>query len=733
VTEFCEVAGLSVSRVREWIDVHQQIQRILHRIGGFRPGCKAASYEAIHKSLLSGLAGNIAQHEGNGLYRGVHEHDIAIFPGSSLYGRQPRWIMFHEIVETKRLYGRTAATIDPRWVEELFGDRCAYTWHDSRFDEESGTVRAREEVTLDGFTLVRNRRIDCAAKDRGRAHEVFVREALVEERAGDSWRFIAHNRALREKIDTAERKLRTRSLYAGDGVLEEFYSERLPDVCSIAELSRAITRKGNDSFLCASETDLLARSIPAAVEQFPDSLMVADTRLECGWKFAPGEEDDGVTIRVPEALYRDVPADLWAWMFPSLSRRRIEHLVNLVSNRMGEAPRNAGELVEEIHGALVAGARPFLKSLYEVASEKMGLAVEEVCYPAERFPEHLWPLVVVTGEKGMVRDSFRAGRESPLLPLPARAKRASRWAPWCEAFEHGRAARWEFGHLAEEALLKPPGQLVGFTVYPALAREQGSVAVRAFWSKAVSLAEHAASLRHLLESHCADELAWSMHSVKVPAELVGRCGEFTSKEELEQTVARLTIERVLSLPADLPRDAAGFRALVASAAEKIPLSAERAIGLIASVADAYGRCSRKLETMVKRHPQSPMYDSIAGELYDSFEGYISMLFDAAVSPQMLDGLPRYLLAFEGRIETAFLNPRRFRTVMADIDAFGETLRRLQARPGADIPSRREELERYAQWIEELAVAQFGRSKVKPLVSITPESLAARARELLGAE
>ncbi|MBD3316699.1 MAG: DUF3418 domain-containing protein, partial [Chitinivibrionales bacterium] len=727
---FCEDNGLSLSRVREWIEVHRQIERILRRIGGLKFNREPASYEAIHKSLLSGLVANIAHHEGNGLYRGVREHDIAVFPGSKLHGEQPRWIMFHEIVETKRLYGRTAASIHPRWVEELFGERCTYTWHDGHFDEESGGVRAREEVTLDGFTLVRNRMVDLAEKDRERAHEVFVREALVGERAGYSWRFIAHNRKLRDKIDLAERKLRTRSLYAGDDTFERFYSQKLPGVCSIAEMKRVCAGSGDRVFLCAEEGDLLASPIPSQVDAFPDTITVAGIRLPCMWEYAPAEPNDGVTVHVPEALFGDVPLDLWAWIFPSLTRRRIEHLVDFMSKRVGEDPENAEELVHEIADALVPGAVPFTEALREVASEKIGIAITEETVPTCLFPKHLWPRISVIGEKGIVRDVFRAGMDMPEISVSPPSVRASRWAPWCEGLERSGSDEWNFGIVPRLALMQPPGQLVAWRVYPGLRREQGGVAVRVFWSETRAAVEHAAAVRNLLEEALVEELAWNLHSVTVPPALIGQACDFSSEDELKHTLERLTVERVLRLPAEVPRDAAGFRALLSSAAEKIPLAAEQALGLIAAVADGYERCARKLEKMAARHPQSPMYQSIAERLYDSFDKYIEMLFDESLSPRFLDGLPRYLLAFEARIETAFLNPRRFRTVMADIEAFRKTLRRLQARPGAAMPSRRLELERYAQWIEELAVTQFGRSKVKPLMPITPEGLAARGRELL---
>jgi ATP-dependent helicase HrpA len=659
----------------------------------------------------------------------VHEHDIAIFPGSCLFASRPSWVLFHEIVETKRLYGRTAAAIEPRWIEQVFRDRCSYSWHDSRFDEDSGTVRAREEVTLEGLALVRNRQVDLAGKDRAQAHAVFIRDALVDERAGDSWRFLAHNRHLRARIDLAERKLRTRALYAGNDMLETFYAERLPDVCSLSELGHTITRAGNDGFLCAREEDLLAEPIPAAVDELPDTISVAGTRLRCQWVYAPQQDDDGVTIEVPKALADDVPRALWGWLIPAMNRRRVEHLICVLKKRLWELPGSDDDLVQRILDALTPEAVPFMGALRDAASATVGVPADEGVLSADEFPAHLWPRIVVRGADGNVCAVFRAGVE-PLAPPQSCGMRASRWAPWCTSMEHDGAIRWEFGSIPLSTALQVPGLPIAPRVYPGLNREEGMVALRVFWSPEAAQIAHAEAVYQLLESTVAEELAWNLRTLKASPALMSKTSAFTSSGELEQTLLRLTSERVLNLPAELPRSKMAFDALAASAMERIPLAAQQALGLIDAVADGYAHCLAKLEKAVSRYRASATCKEFADQLYDAFEGYVGMLFDPAVSVRLVDGLPRYLLAFEGRIETAFLNPQRYRTAMADIGEFHATLQRLRTRPDAAVPSRRMELQSYAMWIEELAVAQFGRDKVKPLVSVTAERLTARGQELL---
>ena len=52
-------------------------------------------------------------------YLGARSARFAIFPGSALFKKPPRWVMAAELVETSRLWARVNARIEPEWVEPL--------------------------------------------------------------------------------------------------------------------------------------------------------------------------------------------------------------------------------------------------------------------------------------------------------------------------------------------------------------------------------------------------------------------------------------------------------------------------------------------------------------------------------------------------------------------------------------------------------------------------------------
>ncbi|SVD50008.1 uncharacterized protein METZ01_LOCUS402862, partial [marine metagenome] len=138
--KFCRAHYLSYIRMREWRDIYAQILETLRTIKGFRFNEEPAEYDAIHRSVLTGLLSSVARKKEGNLYEAARSREVMIFPGSGLFQRSerergraerdkqaeegkdkektPSWIVSAEIVETSRLFARTVARIQPGWLEE---------------------------------------------------------------------------------------------------------------------------------------------------------------------------------------------------------------------------------------------------------------------------------------------------------------------------------------------------------------------------------------------------------------------------------------------------------------------------------------------------------------------------------------------------------------------------------------------------------------------------------------
>ena len=118
VRKFCRDHFLSYRRVREWRDIFDEIRSILAELGDFPENAAPASYDAIHRSILSGYLSHVALKKEKNIYTAARGRQAMIFPGSGLFNKGGAWIVASELVLTSRLFARTAATINPEWIEE---------------------------------------------------------------------------------------------------------------------------------------------------------------------------------------------------------------------------------------------------------------------------------------------------------------------------------------------------------------------------------------------------------------------------------------------------------------------------------------------------------------------------------------------------------------------------------------------------------------------------------------
>ncbi|MGM0787683.1 MAG: ATP-dependent RNA helicase HrpA, partial [Thermodesulfobacteriota bacterium] len=243
---FCRQYFLSFKRMREWLDVYEQMVDLIEESGfeiapaGAPGNTRSAGsgqkggfsdlYTAIHKSVLSGFLSNIAQRKEKNIYQAAKQREVMIFPGSSLFNRGGQWIVAAEIVETTRRFARTAACIDPAWLERLGGSQCKYTYTNPRWEKKREAVVADEQVSLYGLIIVAGRTVPYGRIDPEEATEIFIRSALVEGDVRTVLPFMEHNRELAESIRDKENRIRRRELMAGEEDMMEFYRQRLAGV-----------------------------------------------------------------------------------------------------------------------------------------------------------------------------------------------------------------------------------------------------------------------------------------------------------------------------------------------------------------------------------------------------------------------------------------------------------------------------------------------------------------------
>jgi ATP-dependent helicase HrpA len=378
--KFCREHFLSYRRMREWVDLHGQIREILSEIGllnrgaGKRVSDYRSLYDGIHRSILSGYLSHIAKKKEKNLYTAARGREVMLFPGSGLFNRGSEWVVAAEMVETTRLFARTAAHIESDWVEALAGDLCRRTYSDPHWERKRGEVVALEQVTLYGLPVVTARPVSYGPIDPAGASSIFIRQALVE---GDMERplpFLRHNLDLIAKVSTLEDKFRRRDLLADEETIANFYERRLGGVYDVRTLAKIIREKGSDDFLRMKEEDLMRYSPDDNdLGRYPDAIRLGKLKFRLKYRFEPSAADDGVTLQVPRRLVPLVPTRSADWLVPGLLREKVALLLKGLPKTYRKKLHPLAATVETVLREMPQGEGPLLSTLGDFLHRLRGL------------------------------------------------------------------------------------------------------------------------------------------------------------------------------------------------------------------------------------------------------------------------------------------------------------------------------------------------------------------------
>lgn len=414
---FCKSHYLSFQRMREWMDLHDQLCRILKRYKEFHDNQNDASYPEIHKSLLTGYLRNIAMKQEKKIYQGAGNKELMIFPGSCIFSSSGQWIMAATFLETGRLYALMAANIENEWIEPIAGKLCKYSWTNPRWEKKTGQVIADEKVTLFGLTIVASRKVNFGrvhTKNHKEARDIFIESALLTGEIIGKFSFLRQNVALIEKWQDTEERLRRRDIVQNDAVLHAFYAERLPEnVFDKTSLIRFLRDKKNHNLLVMTEQDVVMTTPEQnAFADFPATISANGMTLKCTYQFDPAGKRDGLSIHVPVHLAPTLSAQHFDWLVPGFLQEKVTLLLKGLpkSLRKKLVPVNMAvdRLLDEIHsGDGRERGASLLANLESAILKHYRFSVQRSDWPTE-FPSHLTPHFILEGETGK---EVSAGRD----------------------------------------------------------------------------------------------------------------------------------------------------------------------------------------------------------------------------------------------------------------------------------------------------------------------------------
>ncbi len=651
--KYCRSIFLSSTRVQEWQEIHSQLRMQLHDMG-FKENSEEASYEQIHRALLSGLLSHIGFKSKERDYLGTRNSRFHIFPGSGLFKAQPKWVMAAELVETTKLYARTLAKIEPEWIEAAAGHLIKHSYSEPHWEKRRGQVAGYDKITLFGLTLIPRRKINFSPIDPLLAREIFIRSALVEGDFQTRAPFWRHNQELIEAVHEMEAKSRRRDILVDEERIYAFYDQRIPEGISTTPAFEKWLKqdaKQQPKKLYMREAELLREESEwVAGGQFPDHLDINGMALPLEYSFEPGSKEDGVTLVVPKDVLNQVSEARCQWLVPGLLQERVVALLR----GLPKALRKSFVPVPETAARCLKGLEPSDRPLVQVLGERLkqltGVHVPEDAWDESTLPEHLRMRLRVVDEKGRTLES---GREvNPLRQRHAGGEAGQGHRLSGQAIEQGGLTRWDFGSVP--ATLDVQRGAIRLKGFPALVNEGETVAIRVLDSQANAERAHQAGVRRLIMLGMAKEMRYLRKN------LPGLARMRLQYAKVAEPPKGLVVERYKGLEDELVafivdqtfldgrpeiRDQATFEQRIEQARGEMMSLSNRACAQVGEILDAYQRVRKGLAGITQINWLASVQD-----MQQQLDRLLFRGFLQHTQVNRLQAFPRYLKALERRID-----------------------------------------------------------------------------------
>ena len=689
VRKFCKTNFLSYMRMREWGDLIKELQEAMgSTIGEVKPVDDVKKfdgrYRAIHRAVLSGFLGQVAYRSAPNTYRAGGGRELAVFPGSSLAeksqsrgsvearkhrrhgkGDSQQWVVAGEIVETSRVFARLLAKIQVGWVEELGKHLTKRTCEEPRWNRERGEIVAQERITMNGLVLA-YRKINYGRYDPEAATDLFIRNALLDESSPFDYPFIHENRRTSDKVATLLASVGRLNRVELEDRLVDFYRERLPEVSTSTEFHRVVkARLAEDpsSFEVSQRYLTAGEEIPVNGELFPNALQIAGSSIDLHYRYEPGAERDGVTLALPLALARKIPARMLDGAIEGLREQQISYLVRSLPKEIRKRIESIPAVAHLIaHHPMLTDA-PLVEGVSSVLASEFGIEVSPRSLSLESLPNHLRPRIEITTESGQIvsgRDLNEVLGKLSDTTQEGRTHHLTAWSELRTKWEREDVSSWDLGDLPERIEVTKISN-VPMYVYPALQIEDSRVALRLLDSRAEAVSVSHAGIRALAQRVLIKEVQEVKKQVKGMDSFKSLLVLFSNVDLMRGCVVVAALARMFEGEQVYPLTQGHFDSLVATAKSRLP-------DLVPSVLRWTKEC------LELRHDLTRVARPYPG-MRNELDELLPVDFVSSTPFEHLRHLPRYVKGMKLRCERAEKDPKRYHEREAELARYVALVRK----------------------------------------------------------
>ncbi|MGE0624901.1 MAG: ATP-dependent RNA helicase HrpA [Pseudomonadales bacterium] len=672
---------LSANRMREWLALHRQLLLTVRELG-MKTNAEPADYTSVHRALLAGSLSLIGLHDERGEYLGPRNLRFRIFPGSALAKRQPKWIVAAEIVETRRVYARTVAQVEARWIEEAAPHLVKRSHREAHWSLGRGEAMVYETVTLYGLLLSERRPVGLSRIDREAARGLFLLDGLVRGAVKQPPAFLAHNLELAAQIREDEDKGRRRDLLASEGDIAARYDGLIPpEVVCVRDLARWLRRAGPEQTAALFLTRAQLTGDPTvryAEDDFPGELVMLGHAFPLRYRFAPGEADDGISLDVPMGLVDAVVPQMLDWsvpgMLPVVCEQWLRSLPKSKRRQITPIPDAVSAVLPVLLQPSVYRQGRFDVSLARAIEHEYGLRIGAADWHPDRLEANARINVKVIDRDGRVLDQDRDATALKARFAGAVAERMT--GGLREQHEERGLADFPEQPLVASVVLGEPGREV--VAYPALADEGDSVAVRHLTDAREQARTNRAGYARLALLKLGQTARYLRKQIDADKPLALLFAPLGGAERFRDELLKASAWTCFFHGAPLPEDAAAF-------AERLRQKRGELADVLSRMQAALKRILESRMALIRALDEatSPAYATAVADIRAQLEALVPADVLTITPPDRLDDIPRYLEAARYRLANLQGKVARDTEQIRELAGLSERIDRLRDALGAE--------------------------------------------------
>ena len=752
--ENCRSNFLSQLRLREWRDVHTQLSTMVKE-QGWRMNEAEPTFEQLHCALLAGLLGNVGfkselSNDANKAtagqnakvgqrgqyYQGARGIQFYLWPGSSLKKKASQWVMAAELVETTRLFARTLAKIEPKWLERVGAHLLKKTYSEPRWRKKSGQVQADERATLYGLVIYNQRPVSYARINPKETRDVFIRDGLAQHEFEGRFPFLTHNKQLIAHIENLEHKSRRQDVLVDDELIVAFYDSVIPpeimDVRALQKWHDEVV-KADPKILYLSKDELMRHEASGVTtDVFPKTMVVGGLTCSLTYHFEPNSPRDGVTLTVPITVLNQVSAVQCEWLVIGMLKDKVQALLKSLPQKIR---RHCVPLPDYVQNFMVwaieekrMGEQALLDALIAHVRLRTGQQLKTTDFKLETLSIHAsmnFKLVDEYGRQlemtrnlsllrthfgGQARESFQdvvQAQTSNSVGASVKTLNASQKAHQTIVGEAGRAiVTWDFGELPElMELQKNNAKIFG---YPALQDCETHCEMSVWDEEHLAQAVHLQGLLRLARLHFKENLKHLDKNIPDAANMGMLYAGLTSDtlEALKTDVVSLALQRACGLDdvSQWPRDAVAFETMLAQAKTRLGLIVQEIAKLVLLILTEWQAAQKKWASV---KTQVNAYNDMGAQI----ERLTPKRFVLNTPYAQLVHYPRYFKGMALRVDKLKNDSARDAQLMRDMLPLVQNWQRAVNERGGQMD---EGLMQFRWLLEELRVGLFAQELRTPM-------------------